>query len=49
MQALKKDAECYEILVDNQTALGNVSRFVKNAGKTCEVSEVDGDYVIAVK
>jgi TusA-related sulfurtransferase len=49
MRALKKDAECYEILVDNQTALGNVSRFVKNAGKTCEVSEVDGDFVIAVK
>lgn len=49
MQALKKDAECYEILVDNQTALGNVTRFVKNAGKACEFSEVDGDYVIAVK
>ncbi len=49
MQALKKDAAYYEILIDNQTALGNVSRFVKNAGKTCEVSEVDGDYVIAVK
>ena len=49
MQALKKDAECYEILGDNQTALGNVSRFVKNAGKTCEVSEADGDYIISVK
>ena len=49
MEALKKNAEAYEILVDNQTALGNVSRFVKNAGKTCEVSEADGDYIISVK
>jgi TusA-related sulfurtransferase len=49
MQALKKDAECYEILVDNQTALGNVSRFVKNAGKTCEVFEEYGDFIIVVK
>ncbi len=49
MQALKKDAPCYEILVDNQTALGNVCRFVKNAGKSCDVSEAKGDYVIAVK
>ncbi|MBP3587680.1 MAG: sulfurtransferase TusA family protein, partial [Clostridia bacterium] len=26
MEALKKNAEAYEILVDNQTALNNVSR-----------------------
>lgn len=49
MQALKKNAESYEILVDNQTALGNVSRSVKNAGKSCEVSEADGEYVISVR
>lgn len=49
MQALKQSAEKYEILVDNQTALGNVSRFVKNAGKACEVSEANGDYIISVK
>ena len=49
MEALKQDAEAYEILVDNQTALNNVSRFVKNAGKTASVTEKDDEYIIEVK
>ena len=43
MEALKKNAEAYEILVDNQTALNNVSRFAKNAGKTVSFIE-SGEY-----
>ena len=39
MEALKQNAEAYEILVDNQTALNNVSRFAKNAGKTVSFTE----------
>ena len=49
MEALKKNAESYEILVDNQTALNNVSRFAKNAGKTVSFTESGDDYVIEVK
>ena len=49
MQALKQNADCWEILVDNQTALNNVSRFVKNAGKTASVTEKDDEYIIEVK
>ena len=49
MEALKQNAEAYEILVDNQTALNNVSRFVKNAGKTASVTEKDDEYIIEVK
>ena len=49
MEALKQKAEAYEILVDNQTALNNVSRFVKNAGKTASVTEKDDEYIIEVK
>ena len=49
MDALKQNAEAYEILVDNQTALNNVSRFVKNAGKTVSVTESGEDYIIEVK
>ena len=49
MEALKKNAEAYEILVDNQTALNNVSRFAKNAGKTVSVTESGEDYIIEVK
>ncbi len=49
MEALKKKAEAYEILVDNQTALNNVSRLVNNAGKTVSVTKSDQDYILAVK
>lgn len=49
MEALKQNAEAYEILVDNQTALNNVSRFVKNAGKTASVTEKDDEYIIEAK
>ena len=49
MEALKQNAEAYEILVDNQTALNDVSRFVKNAGKTASVTEKDDEYIIEVK
>ena len=49
MEALKKNAEAYEILVDNQTALNNVSRFAKNAGKTVSFTESGDDYIIEVK
>ena len=49
MEALKKNAEAYEILVDNQTALNNVSRFAKNAGNTVSFTESGDDYIIEVK
>ena len=49
MEALKKNAEAYEILVDNQTALNNVSRFAKNAGKAVSVTESGEDYIIEGK
>jgi len=49
MDALKQNAEAYEILVDNQTALNNVSRFARNAGKTVTVTESGEDYIIEVK
>lgn len=49
MEALKKNAEAYTILVDNQTALNNVSRFAKSAGKAVRFTESGGDYIIEVK
>ena len=33
MEALKQNAEAYEILVDNKTALNNVSRFAKTPAR----------------
>ena len=49
MEALKQNAEAYEILVDNQTALNNISRLMKNAAKTASVTEKDDEYIIEVK
>lgn len=47
MEALKKDAQKYEILVDNHTAQQNVTRCLKKAGKTVTVTE-DGDDITLI-
>ncbi len=49
MEALKQNAQAYEILVDNRTALNNVSRFAKNAGKTVSFTASGADYIIEVQ
>lgn len=49
MEALKKGAEEYDILVDNACALNNVTRNVKKAGKTVSTVENNGEYTINVK
>jgi tRNA 2-thiouridine synthesizing protein A len=49
-KALSTNKEGFEILVDNNVAKENVSRFIKNAGFNAVVSEVEEDYLIkAVK
>jgi len=49
MEALKKNAECYEILVDNHTAEQNVTRCLKKAGKTVTSSESGEDILLTAK
>ena len=44
--AVAQNAPAYEILVDNKTALGNVSRFLKHAGKTVTVEEREAEFRI---
>jgi tRNA 2-thiouridine synthesizing protein A len=49
-KALSTNKEGFEILVDNNVAKENVSRFIKNAGFNAIVTEVEEDYLIkAVK
>ncbi len=48
-KAMAQTASRYEILVDNDTALQNVSRFVRNAGLEPQVSEQGEDYLITVE
>ena len=43
MEALKKNAECYEILVDNHTAQQNVTRCLTKAGKKVSCTEAGDD------
>ena len=45
-KALAKKESCYKILVDNRTAMENVSRFVKNAGLELSVSQDGEDYTL---
>jgi len=37
------------VLVDNQTAVANITRFAKNAGHVVECKEVGEDYELLIK
>ena len=47
MEALKQNGARYEILVDDHTALQNVTRCLNKAGKTVSVTE-DGDNITMI-
>ena len=49
MEALKKNADGYEIVVDNHTAEQNVTRFLKKAGKSVEVAVEGEDIILTAK
>ena len=49
MNAFKKPAEEYEILVDNHTAMHNVTRYAESAGKKVSVAENGDDIVLTVR
>jgi len=43
-----KPASC-EVLVDNQTARENVTRFATNSGYKVSVAEKDGEFVLSLE
>lgn len=45
-KALEANKEGFEILVDNNVAKENVSRFIKNSGLKANISEVEEDFLI---
>ena len=49
MEALRQNAACWEILVDNHTAQQNVTRCLKKAGKTVTVTEDGDDITLTAK
>ena len=44
--AIDSNPESIDIIVDNNTAKNNVSRFLKNAGYGYEVKDLEEDYLI---
>ncbi len=45
-KALDSNPEGIEVLVDNNTACGNVERFMKNAGYNVSIEEVEEDILL---
>lgn len=41
--------DCCEILVDNRTAVENVTRFAEHAGYKAEISESSADFCLRLK
>lgn len=48
-QALKSQPATVEVLVDNKTAEGNVSRFATKAGYSVSIREDNGDFILTLK
>ncbi|MDP3388106.1 MAG: sulfurtransferase TusA family protein [Eubacteriales bacterium] len=48
-KALDKNPEGLEILVDNNTAKGNVERFLKSSGYTTKITEDGEDFILEAK
>lgn len=47
--ALSSNPKEVEIVVDDNTAVNNISRFLKSSGYKYEVKEIDEDYIINAK
>ncbi len=47
-QALKTQPQQVEVLVDNKTAQGNVTRFAAKAGYTVACREEAGDFILTL-
>lgn len=48
-KALEQNPNGIEVLVDNNTAKENVSRFAKNSGYKVTVKEIEDDYLVTIK
>jgi len=48
-KALEENPEGLDIIVDNNTARGNVERFLKNAGYKVTIREQDDIYLIEAR
>ena len=49
MKAVKSGADAFDIIVDNRTALNNVTRYLKSAGRIENTKEDDGCFTLEVQ
>ncbi len=47
-KAMESKDKRYEMLVDNQVSVENVSRFARHSGYQVSVSETNGDYKLTI-
>ncbi|SHJ85018.1 sulfurtransferase TusA family protein [Paramaledivibacter caminithermalis] len=47
--AIKSNPQSIEVLVDDNTAKNNVSRFLKNSGYQLTIEDMDEEYLIRAK
>jgi TusA-related sulfurtransferase len=48
-KSLEENPEGLDVIVDNNTAKGNVERFLKNAGYTVSIKEEEDIFIIEAK
>ncbi|MEG0806212.1 MAG: sulfurtransferase TusA family protein [Lachnospiraceae bacterium] len=48
-KALVSNPDCLEVLVDNQTSVQNITRFVNTVGKTATVTPEAEDFLLTIK
>lgn len=48
-QALKADPAGVQVLVDNQVAVANISRFAQNGGYQISVADKDGVFTLTIQ
>ena len=48
-QALKADPAGVQVLVDNQVAVANISRFAQNGGYQVSVADKDGVFTLTIQ
>ena len=48
-KAVASKEDSYEVLVDNQTAVQNVTRFATSAGYNVDVAQQDGEYRLVLQ
>lgn len=45
-KAMEQSSDSYSVIVDNETAMQNVQRFMSNKGYNVKIESIESDYVL---